>query len=375
MDDSLVLRDITRAKNLVTIDVPGALNLANSALIISRNNNFDRGIAEAYLVAGQCHIQTGDISAQKSLQFALKYAEKVQDKALISDCYFFLGRSCFIINDIKSQLMWYEKAFEIRKGLNDEKRLADIYHAYGNVYLHLKQDSLADSYFNLAKSIRTKLNDMNGLAAVANNLALLAERKGDIVLYRKLLYDAIRMNEETGNNRNLATNHGNLGVSYFKEQKYDSAWHHGTIAFDLRKNNDLKDHLAGTYTDLGNILFAEKKYTEALKYYKEGAKLAESISGNEWMQSNYLSLSKVYAALDSNELSLKYKTLADSLTKEDDANINLSKSIPLPPAFDFVEAQAKTKSTPYWWVIGALIILSVVGFVFFIRRKRKEKNA
>jgi tetratricopeptide (TPR) repeat protein len=370
-DDSLALRDISRAKALIASNVPEALNFANTALLASRNNNFDRGIAEAYLVAGQCNIQTGDFSgAQKALQFALKYAEKIQNKPLMSDCYYQLGKSCFINGDTKSQLSWYGKAFEIRKNLDDEKRMADSYHAYGNIYMFLNQDSLADRYFILSKTIRTKLNDLNGLAAITNNLALLADRKGNVALYRKLLFEAIAMNEETGNNRYLATNHGNLGVSYFKEKKLDSAWHHGYIAFEIRKTNDYKDHLAGTYTDLGNILFEEKKYTEALDYYKKGAELAESISGNEWMIGNYIALSKLYAAIDSNALHLKYKKLADELTKQHEADAGLSNGIPLPPAFDFIEPQ--NKPSWLWWVIGSIFVLGLGIFVFLRMRNTKK---
>lgn len=368
MDDTLALRDLHRAQTLVTTNVADALSLANSALVVSRSNNFDQGISEAYLIAGQCNIQTGDFSvAQKALQFALKYAEKIKNRALISDCCFFLGKSCFINGDTKSQLSWYEKAFNIRKELNDEKRMADSYHAYGNVYMALNRDSLADRYFMLSKKIRTKLNDVNGLAAIANNLALLADRKGDVALYRKLLFEAIAMNEETGNNRYLATNHGNLGVSYFKEKNYDSAWHHGYIAFEIRKNNDFKDHLAGTYTDLGNILFEEKKCAEALDHYKKGAELAESISGDEWMIGNYLALAKLYAAIDSNELHLKYQKLADELIKQHEADASLTKGIPLPPAFDFVESQ--DRPSWLWWGIGGLLVLGLGLFARMHMRK------
>lgn len=366
--DSLVLKDLNRAKNLVVSNVPAALDIATTALITSRNNDFDLGIAESYLVAGQCYIQTGDGEAKKVLEYALKFAEKTANKALISDCYFNLGKYCFIDGDTKSQLSYYKKAFDLRKTLNDERRIADSYHAYGNVYLALKQDSLAESYFLLAKDIRTKLNDLNGLAAISNNLGLLADRKGQTALYRKLMYDAIKLNEQTGNKRYLATNHGNLGVSYFKEKSFDSAWFHGRIAYDIRKDNNFKDHLAGTYTDLGNVLFEEKKYSEALAYYNNGAKLAESISGYEWMLGNYLALSKTYEVLDSQELHLKYKSMADKLTKEHESDTLLSRRIPLPPAFDFKEPES---SSPvwYWWAGGGTLLLCLVGFGFYKRRK------
>lgn len=361
-----ILSNLNTAKNLIETDVSSAFKLAHSAFVTSRNNDYDRGIAESYLVVGRCYLQTGDMVAKKALNAALKFAEKIQDKALISDCYFYLGKSCFINGDVKSQLDYYHKAFEIRKEINDQKRLADSYHAYGNVHLVMYQDSLAEQYFNLSKEIRSMLHDRSGLAAICNNLGIIASRRGDTALYISLLYQAIQMNEEIGNIRNLSTNHGNLGVIYREQGNYDSAWFHCMIAFEKRKANGFKDHLCGSYTDLGKILFAQKKYTEALSYYKQGVMVAKSIEGTEWLIGNYESLAETYAALDSQPQRSNYEKLALDLKKQHIGDTLLTASIPLPMSFDFAEPKSEGSYWP-WWVAGAIVLLGV-GFVLYRRK-------
>jgi len=366
--DSSILKQINIAKNLIETDVPAALDIANKAFIEAKENDFDRGMAECYLVVGRCYIQRADEMARKSLEIALKYSEKIKDKALISDCYFYLGKSCFVNGDTKSQLEWYNKAYEIRKSLKDEKRIADSYHAFGNVYLKLNQDSMAENYFLLAKEIREKITDVPGLAAISNNLAIIAEHRGDTLLYRSRMQQAIQMNEQNGNKRYLATNHGNLGMSYLETGNYDSAWHHCYIAFEIRKTNDFKDHLAGSYGDLGKIRLAQKRYAEALGLFKQGVDLAKSISGTEWLIGNYLNMAETYKAMDSLDQQKQYSQLADELQKEHEGDTLLSKTIPPPPAFDF--QGPKNKSNWMWWSGGATIILCAVAF----RRLRKRKS-
>ena len=365
--DSLILKEINEAKSLIESNVPNALDVANSAFINSRDLNFDFGISESYLIVGRCYIQTADYEqAQKSLNIALKYAKKIKDQALISDCYFYLGKACFITGNIQMRLSWFNKSFTLRKALNDQKRLADSYHTYGNICLELKQDSLAESYFNLSKNIRLKMNDLKGLASIYNNLAIIAGNRKNTLLYRSLLFEAIRMNEQMGNMRNLATNNGNLGLSYFEQGNYDSAWYYSYLAFEIRKKNDFKDHLAGTYTDLGDILFAQKRYALALPYYKQGAEVAKSISGTEWMIKNYLALVKTYAVLDSTKLQLKYKEMADSINKERKADTLLTEKIPPPPAFDFADPESKPKLL--WYACG-IILLGLTGFIYYKRKR------
>jgi tetratricopeptide (TPR) repeat protein len=367
--DSTILKTISVAKELVDTDAAAALQLANSAFIDSRETDFERGIAESYLIVGRCYIQTADELAQKSLRIALKYAEKIKDKALISDCYFYLGKSCFVTGDTRSQLDWYNKAYEIRRSLNDQKRLADSYHGFGNVYLKLNQDSMAENYFILSREIREKLNDVKGLAAISNNLALIAGNRGDTLLYRKLMHQSRNMNEQSSNKRNLATNHGNLGMNYLGSGNYDSAWYHCFKAFEIRKINDFKDHLSGSYSDLGKIRFAQKRYTEALEFFKQGAELAESISGYEWLIGNYFSIAEVYARIDSQDMQIKYKQMAEKLQKEHKTDTLLSKKIPPPPAFDFAEPK-KQHNYWVWWTSGSGIILIGIAFAR-MRRKRK----
>jgi tetratricopeptide (TPR) repeat protein len=366
--DSSIVNDINTAKDLIETDVPAALDLANTAFINSRELGYDPGIAECYLVVGRCYIQTADYDlARKSLDVALKFAEKCENKALISDCYFYMGRACYITGNTDQQLSLYNKAYAMRQALNDQKRLADSYHAFGNMYLQLSKDSLAESYFQLARKIRLRLNDLRGLAAICNNLAIIAGNRHDTSLYRSLMFQAIRMNEQSGNMRYLATNHGNLGLAYLEEKNYDSAWYHCFEAYKIRRKNDFKDHLAGSYKNLGDILFAQRKFQEALTFYKQGAEVAERIMGREWMIANYSALSETYAKLDSQDQSKKYEAMASKLDKERQADTVFSKKIPLPPAFDFAEPEVR-RSWPLW-AGGGFVLLCLAGFTFYRMKK------
>jgi tetratricopeptide (TPR) repeat protein len=212
------------------------------------------------------------------------------------------------------------------------------------------------------------LHDRSGLAALCNNLGIIASNRGDTATYMNLMYQAIEMNEETGNKKYLAVNHGNLGMIFREKKMFDSALVHANIAYNIRKENNFKEHLSGSYTDLGKIMFAQKKYPEALGYYKQGAALAKSISGTEWLVGNYESLGETYAAMDSTQQAASYTKLAEDVKKAHQNDTAVSKLL-LPSSFDFKEPQ----SNAAWPIFtgGGLVVICVAVFGAY-RRKKKQ---
>lgn len=372
-NEKSILQKIEIAEGLIVSDPKAAQIKASEQFVASKELGFDLGSFRCHLIVGRTYIVTSEFNlAMSTLEIAHDFAKKLNSPAYESDCFYYMGLAHYITGDMSAQLDYQKKAFELRKDLNDPKRLAESYHAFGNLHLNLNEDSLAENNYLLAMDIRKTLDDKEGIAGLYNNLALIENKRGNVKEYHSLLRQSISLNVLINNQRHLATNYGNLGVSFLDLGELDSAWLYTNLCYEIRKKNDYKDHLAGTYCDLGDIKYAQESYGEAIEYYRSGIDLAKSIGGNEWLIKNYRAMARTYEKLGDLNNSSKYTQKANSI--EDSLAQSAISEDSFPDLFEEeeepIEPVEKEATNYLWYYIASGAALLVLFFVIYQRRKQ-----
>jgi tetratricopeptide (TPR) repeat protein len=123
--------------------------------------------------------------------------------------------------------------------------------------------------------ISEKQNFKELQAAIENDLALVNEDIGnteEAILFYKRNIDWYKSQNKLVD---LARSYNNLGTVYFEKKMFDSAMHHYNYALSILKKDEKSDLTWGLYLGIGQILFKQKKFKEAMLYAEKALRYYE----------------------------------------------------------------------------------------------------
>lgn len=164
--------------------------------------------------------------------------------------------------------------------------------------------------------------------------------------------------------------YANLGATYLKVN-LDSAKHYANKSISLSLESEYNHNLMFiNYIVIGNVYLEQKKYDQALQFYKK----AETIKENKYflnLKELYENFVKVYEAQGNETLKKEYEIkLKDlSLTISQNQNKSLRKII-LDNKAQIQNRQ--DESNAWWWALGLLLILAAALLAYFKLKKKKK---
>ncbi|PLX09645.1 MAG: hypothetical protein C0596_01090 [Marinilabiliales bacterium] len=221
----------------------------NKFLELSKNADYELGIANAYKNMGLVYEYSGDY-----------------DNAIVN----------------------YIEASKISDKANDTIFLIDSYMNIGGVYRSIEQYEKADEYIKNALELNSIVEDKTMYARIYNQLAMLEkihENYTQAIEYYEL---TLLYSKEIGWDTGIAAAYGNLGNVYFNLRDYQKAldYHHKSLEIEEELNHYYgirisKNSLSSVYLKLGNFEEAEKYALEAYEMAKTENNydgIAESVS-------------------------------------------------------------------------------------------------
>lgn len=225
--------------------------------------------------------------------------KKLEISSKISDLYF---------NVQLDSLEKYSKIqIQLAEKLKDDRNLELGYSAMGSIYFRRGRMSEAVYYYNRAKKIAEKNNDVERLFAISVNLASLNIIQGknfealrNYFIARSNLYK-IREFKKKSNKRKLKLYEGqlnlNIGIAYFNMNDLNNATRFYSEAMTI--SMQLKDTatLAKAYTNLAEIEMIEQNYNVAEDFLFRGKRLKEAIQDSISLKINFLLIGQLYLNL------------------------------------------------------------------------------
>lgn len=292
--------------------------------------------------------------------------------------------------DYENALINYFKAFKINEIIGNKKGISYNLSNIGIVYRTLKKFDKALEYQFKGLKIDENLGNHNAIAEdhvnIGNTYFDAENYKEAMAYYNK----ALKFFVETSNKKNTASVLNNIGAIYFNGNNFQLAVEYFNRAIKIFESEGDKQGIAMDLNNIAEVYAAQEKYENALEYYNKSLIISTEIGAKNLLEANYIGLSEVSAKMNNykaaydyhklyfditssimnsetnsliNELAIKYETekkeKENALLKEE----NIKQSF----------LNHSQKETTNYLIMG-LIIVSLIGFTFFGRSRRKEKE-
>ncbi|MBK9249822.1 MAG: tetratricopeptide repeat protein [Ignavibacteria bacterium] len=239
------------------------------------------------------------IDTVKELSYAnqgLKLSESIGYKRGISNGYNDIGNYYYVLRDFKTAMYYYDSCLKIRLAIKDLMGLGGIYNNIGLVYVAKEEYPEALRYFILSM----KYNEMVGyklmIAATLHNVGGIYHNMGNYKLAIENYRKAEQINKETDNKRFLANNYMGLGTTYIAMKQYPEALASTNQARQLFTELKMKGARILMTHRFANILRMQENYPEALKYFGESRVMAEENNNKDILAGTLTNMSKIYEA-------------------------------------------------------------------------------
>jgi len=352
-------------------------------------NNYKEGIVWMELIKLVILAEKGNLeTALNGVQNVLKVFEKQKDTVGIIKTYHFNGTLLGKKGKYVDATNLFISALTLSKKINSKylegmayMKLAILNEQIGNL-------EKASSYYNIL--MLRPSNDsfvMSEKWTIINNMGIISAKEGNLraaINNFKTVYDSTKSRKELLESNVLSVT--NLGHAYSILEKRDSAIFYLKIA----ENSVKAYHQPERYVQVIGLMASEimkDKPIEAIAYVKEAIKMCNEMGYNPHLKSDLLKLlSEIYYDQG------KYKESVDAMHEHDRVHesvydINIATEVNnLQAIHELKESKAKVKELTLakeniqlqnklaLVIVGALIILVIVGLVYYTKMKRYNKQ-
>ena len=309
-------------------------------------------------------------------------------------CYVYTSKGlCYEMKGDFSKALEYDfKALKLADLVSDDAQKFNILTNIGLVYFNQShQYNKSIQYFKEALTISLKnKNNINASGAYAN-IGLTYKLLNNIdsaLFYHKLALKVLnyKPNSDINIERRLALIYSNIGDDYRHLNYLDSSLYYKQLSIDLLEKNKMSFELAEQYYSLGYTYKVLDELDKAIVLYNKSLSLAKELELMSMQMKYTRELADLYYLKNNYknayELMRNQAILADSINSEETRN----RMAQLQAQYDVeinnrkiekLELESKVqqfKLRAYLLTIGGIIILALSIIVFFVIKRRKDKQ-
>jgi two-component system, sensor histidine kinase PdtaS len=325
--DSLLLHLNKETNPLVKVDIlnelikslknqnpDSAFVCAQQALLISKNENYLKGIGESYNNLGTLYFikSNYDSSLVNYLQ-GLKYFKQIKDTSLISTSYLNIA---MLYNKQDKYIESYKlnfAALKLQEKLGDKENLFQAYHNLASLLLKYNKNKKAKIFYEEAKNIAIEINRPDLITRCFNNLANIYFDEENFEMAMEYLSNSLKINLENNNKRSLAFTYGTIANVYKAKGEFENAF------LNFQKSNEIFEEIGeklyvavGKY-NMGNLFLTSKNIKNATKYIHEAREIALELNNIDILQQCERKLSQIYLEANDYKLAYYHQLIYDSL--------------------------------------------------------------
>ncbi len=151
---------------------------------------------------------------------------------------------------------------------------ADFRKLKGTIAYHLDDWKKAENEFGEAETLYSKINDIEGLAAIYNNLGVLSMFQGEMKNAEKLYQKSLNSEKERYNLSGISTSQCNLGSLYEDRGDYKKSINSLNEALEIQKLLNDEDKTISIYINIGIFYMNNGKYEKAEDAFKNSLEIA-----------------------------------------------------------------------------------------------------
>lgn len=332
------------------IDLDSGMRIAEKALSLAENTNYNHGKAHVYNTMGTiCH-DKGDF--QKAVEFFSKaraLAERDRDKSMLAVIYANMGNTYEFIKDYQSAKHYLFNSLRLFKELGQPKQYAGCYMNIGVMYY--EHNELDSAMYYYRESLKLPFGDPGQAAILHFNISECYLRQKNLVGAEKELLTGMELLKGLNIDYYDAMFSQQLGKIYILQKKYDEAERLILKSLNIAQKSKLLSPETQANYNLYELYQAKKEYQKALQYHIRYSQLNDSLNNTE----------RGNAA---KELEKKYQTEKKQAEIE---KLNAENTIS--------ESESKRKSQLLIFAfIGVGLVLCALGFAVFAFMNKRKAN-
>ncbi len=368
-----------------------SLEYANKALKIAEKIG-DKGlISECSGAIGIVYKNQGKYpEALDYYDRALNLALEIQDTAWIAGCYANTANVYRRLGNFSKALDYLLKAFKVFEQSGEKRRMAIGLMNIGNLYEDQKDNNTALEYYSRALQISYQTNDYKRIAECLLNVGNIYLERKNYTAARENYEQSLKIQQEQGFMFTLADCYENIGNSYEKEGHYEDAINYYSKALELGEKEEDKSTLSEVDGNMARIFILKGEFKKGLVYAKNSLKISEETGDLQNIKNAYELISKAYEGLKNASAALEnyksYTQIKDSLfssdkyraIKEIEAKYELEKKEhQLALLTEKNQVQLLTLSRRNRLIItslGLILLLIIMGYILIRNNRLKAKN-
>lgn len=402
-DTALINELISLSWDLAISDVDKSISLADSAIKLSEEIDWEKGKAYALNNKGEA-LRFKGLFDKALLQhnLALKIFQDINLRSEIAKTENDIGIAYFSLADFTNSFRHFDSALEIYKSIDDKDGLLNVYGYIGVVFSNFDEHIKSIEYFEKAIKLAEELNDESKKATQLNNLGLTFLELKD---YKKAIsnfQESVEIFQNLDDDFNYSLTLGNLGLPFTELKEYKKAEDYFYQSLEYAKQLSDKYGIAHQYGNLGDLFLKMAKDTslivihnnnyisKAIKYLKLSIEEFELLGAISDQKDYLLLLSEAYTISNNYSNGLKYFKeaieLKDSIQSKENKKIIAGLEIKqeLEKKENEIIMLGKEKEKETLITIGLtillvlILIISILIYSFYTKKKNDnillEKN-
>jgi serine phosphatase RsbU (regulator of sigma subunit) len=276
-------------KNLLKMN-----SYADTALRVSQDINYERGVVMSLNYIGQAKIKLAEYNEALTLTFnALDIAERLKYKECIGLSYNLIGYIYMHQNDLGKAGEYYNKALEIAQKIGNSSIASTAQNGLGNVFFAKRDNKQALESYSLALQVAIKEENKNQIAEVETNLGRVYLAQGMNSLAIDYFQKALKIARETSNLEAVADNCLILADYYFKKNLPNEALKYAQAGLAAAETLQSRFFKQKAWALMSEIYGFQKNYKKAYEYNQLSKILQDSILDKESKQ-GYMAITSQY---------------------------------------------------------------------------------
>ena len=288
---------------------------------------------------------TAIILSTEALQLSEKILANNQDLLMECDIKMGIGVSYYYLGSYNDDndnyiisMKFYTKAMNLWEELlalknisSSQIRKIKIHKAntlgyVGIVYRKKADYAKALDYYFKALKLDEEIGNKKEIATDLGNIGIVYHKLKN---FPKTLYyyeRALKIDEELGNKSGVARHLGNIGGVYGDQKNYTKALVFYFRALEMTQQLKYKPGVARSLGNIGSIYYERKDYSQALEFLLKSLKIKEELGSKALIASGLRTIGSVYSATDKNDEAESYfkraLTMSEEIGSHDDIRLN-----------------------------------------------------
>ncbi len=204
------------------------------------------------------------------------------------------GKVFYSSNQWEKAEMIYKEAERFYAKANNLEGIAAISNNIGVIaYLQGEWDKTQEFYEKSLHQEQQRFN-LNGISVCYNNLGALLEDKGDYIQSLDYLYKALHIQKMLSDRYNITNIYNNIGVTYMNNAEFDKAIEAYNLSMETALTFNLTRNLISALNNLGALYFKSGNWSRAIEYYENAVERSKENDFLDGLCRSYNNLGAVY---------------------------------------------------------------------------------